>query len=74
LVKQKNINQNQNQNENQNEDKNKNEIANESNFSFAKELNSLKEMGFDESENVKTVLIKHKGNVDRVIQELLTGV
>jgi len=40
-------------------------------FEFKLQLNSLKEMGFDNVETVKFLLIKHKGDVQRVVQELL---
>jgi len=65
MVSQNNENELQNANENHNENE-KQEI-----FPFQESLNRLKEMGFDENETVKTLLTKHKGQVDRVIQELI---
>jgi hypothetical protein len=40
------------------------------NFQFINELNQLKEMGFPVDDNIKFLLVKHNGQVDRVVQEL----
>jgi len=59
-------NENNKQNEKQKEKENLDDK-----FEFKLQLNSLKEMGFDNVETVKFLLIKHKGDVQRVVQELL---
>jgi len=40
-------------------------------FEFKLQLQSLEEMGFYDRETLKFLLIKHKGDVQRVIQELI---
>lgn len=66
MESQNNENELQNANENHKNENEKQEI-----FPFQESLNRLKEMGFDENETVKALLIKHKGQVDRVVQELI---
>jgi len=52
-------------------DNENNEQNEDDKFEFKLQLNSLKEMGFDNVETLKFLLIKHKGDVQRVIQELI---
>jgi len=53
------------------DDENENNKQNEEKFEFNEQLNSLKEMGFYDVEALKLLLIKHKGDVQHVVQELL---
>jgi len=63
-------NENNKQNEKQKQKEKEKENVDDK-FEFKLQLNSLKEMGFDNVETVKFLLIKHKGDVQRVVQELL---
>jgi len=65
-----NKNELQHENENENNLNNKNENQKQEIFEFQESLNCLKEMGF-ENERIKTLLIKHKGQLHGVIQELI---
>jgi hypothetical protein len=53
------------------EDVSDNEKENQDNFEFKLQLNSLKEMGFNDVQTLKFLLTKHAGDVQRVIQELI---
>jgi len=44
---------------------------NDDKFEYKIQLNSFIEMGFDNVETIKFLLIKHKGATERVIEELL---
>jgi len=66
LIEMEDISDNENNKQNEKQKENVDDK-----FEFKLQLNSLKEMGFDNVETVKFLLIKHKGDVQRVVQELL---
>jgi len=53
-------------------DNNKKDQQNEDNsFEYQTQVDSLKEMGFDDVATLKFLLVKHKGEIQHVIQDLL---
>jgi len=62
LIEMEEISDNEKENKKSNED---------DKFEFKLQLNSLQEMGFYDIETLKLLLIKHKGDVQRVVQELI---
>lgn len=58
----------------ENETNKKNQPNEDDSFEFKTQLNSLKEMGFNDVVTLKFLLIKHKGDVQHVVQELLMQV
>jgi hypothetical protein len=52
-------------------DNEKNKNNEDDKFEFKSQLQSLQEMGFYDHETLKFLLIKHKGDIQRVIQELI---
>jgi len=61
LIEMEEVSDNEKNNKNNEDDK----------FEFKLQLQSLEEMGFYDRETLKFLLIKHKGDVQRVIQELI---
>jgi hypothetical protein len=54
------------------EDVNENDKGkDEDKFEFKPQLKALQEMGFYDIESLKLLLIKYKGDIQRVVQELL---
>jgi len=58
----------------ENENNKKNQPNEDDSFEFKTQLNSLKEMGFNDVLTLKFLLVKHKGDVQHVVQELLMQV